>query len=71
MTLAMHALPVTLTPANQRSYWCINGVNDTGKVDDIYCPVSMTLVMSPVLLTPVTCFASVIDTGKYMLCQCH
>jgi hypothetical protein len=37
----------------QSSYWCINGVNDTGiaciagvidtgEVGDIYCPVSMT-----------------------------
>jgi hypothetical protein len=43
----------------QRSYWCINGVNDngnacvagvidTGKVGDIYYPVSMTLVMHDV-----------------------
>jgi hypothetical protein len=65
----------------QRSYWCINGVNDTGstyiagvidtgKVGDIYCPVSMTPVMhdvhaSPVSLTPANaCFAGVHDTSE-------
>jgi hypothetical protein len=43
----------------QRSYWCINGIDDTGnacvagvidtgEVGDIYCPVSMTLVMHDV-----------------------
>jgi hypothetical protein len=50
----------------QRSYWCINSVNntgdaciadvnDTGEVGNIYCPVSMTLVSNflPVSLTPV------------------
>jgi hypothetical protein len=54
----------------QRSYWCITGVNDTddaciagvidtGEVGDLYCPVSMTLVMHDV--------TSVNDTGK----ECH
>jgi hypothetical protein len=50
----------------QSSYWCINGVNDTGiaciagvidtgEVGDIYCLVSMTPVSNflPVSLTPV------------------
>ncbi len=55
---AMHALPVSLTPAKT----CFAGVNDTGEFGDIYCPLSMT---------PVTCFAGVIDTGKYMLRRCH
>ena len=50
-TPAMHALPVSLTPAKT----CFAGVNDTGEVGDIYYPVSMT---------PVTCFAGVIDTGE-------
>jgi hypothetical protein len=59
MTPAMHALPVSLTPAKT----CIAGVIDTGEVGDIYCPVSMTPVMHDV--------TGVIDTGKDMLCQCH
>jgi hypothetical protein len=57
----------------QRSYWCINGVNDasnaciagvidTCEVGDIYCPVSMTPVMHNV--------TSVNDTGD-MHRQCH
>jgi hypothetical protein len=59
----------------QRSYWCINGVNDasnafiagvidTGEVGDQWHRWYMTL---PVSTTLVTCFAGVIDTGKYML----
>jgi hypothetical protein len=43
-TPAMHALPVSLTPAKT----CFTGVNDTGKVGDINCPVSITLVMHDV-----------------------
>jgi hypothetical protein len=59
----------------QRSYWFINGVNDTGNaciagvndtgidiVGDIYCQVSMTLVMHDV--------TGVNDTGD-MLRRCH
>jgi hypothetical protein len=55
------------------SYWCINGVNDTGnaciagvigtgEVGDIYCPVSMTPVMHDV--------TGVNDTSN-MLRRCH
>jgi hypothetical protein len=40
-----------------RSYWCINGVNDTGKVGDIYCPVGIND-------TGDACIASVVDTGE-------
>ncbi len=51
----------------QRSYWCINGVNNTGNaciagVIDIYCPVSMTPVTHDV--------TSVNDNGD-MLRRCH
>jgi hypothetical protein len=54
----MHALPVSLTPANA----CYAGVMDTGEVGDIYCLVSMTPVMHDV--------TSVNDTGD-MLRRCH
>jgi hypothetical protein len=57
-TPAMHALPKSLTPAKT----CFAGVNDTGEVGDIYCPVSMTPVMNDV--------TDVNDTGD-MLCRCH
>ncbi len=43
-TPAMHALPVSLTPAKT----CFAGVIDTGEVGDIYCPVPMTPVMHEV-----------------------
>jgi hypothetical protein len=58
-TPAMHALPVSLTPAKT----CFAGVIDTGKVGDIYCPVSMTPVMHDV--------TGVNDTGECMLCRCQ
>ncbi len=51
-TPAMHALPVSLTPAKT----CFPGVIDTGEVGDIYCPVSMTPVMHDV--------SCVNDTGE-------
>jgi hypothetical protein len=57
-TPALHALPVSLTPAKT----CFAGVIDTGEVGDIYCPVSMTPVMHDV--------TGVNDTGD-MLCRCH
>ncbi len=34
-------VPLNALANCQRSYWCINGVIDTGEVGDIYCPVSM------------------------------
>jgi hypothetical protein len=55
---AMHALPVSLTPAKT----CFACVIDTGEVGDIYCPVSMTPVMHDV--------TGVNDTGD-MLRRCH
>jgi hypothetical protein len=58
MTLAMHALPVSLTQAKT----CFAGVIDTGEVGDNCWPVSMTLVMHDV--------TSVNDTGD-MLRRCH
>ncbi len=57
-TPAMHALPVSLTPAKT----CFDGVVDTSKVGDIYYPVSMTPVMQDV--------TGVNDTGD-MLRRCH
>jgi hypothetical protein len=48
----MHALPVSLTLAKT----CFAGVIDTGKVGDIYCPVSMTPVMHDA--------TGVVDTGE-------
>jgi hypothetical protein len=58
MTPAMHALPVSMTPAKT----CFAGVIDTGEVGDIYCLVSMTPVMHDI--------TGVIDTGD-MLRQCY
>jgi hypothetical protein len=58
MTPAMHALPVSLTPAKT----CLASVIDTGEVGDIYCPVSMTPVMHDV--------TGVNNTGD-MLGWCH
>jgi hypothetical protein len=66
-------VPLNALANCQRSYWCINGVNDTGnscitsvidtgEVGNIYCPVSMTPVMHDV-----TGFN---DTGD-MLHWCH
>jgi hypothetical protein len=74
-TLAIHALPVSLTPTQHRN----------NRISRHASPVSMTLAKlaiftvryqwhwwhaSPVSLTPAnTCFAGVIDTGKCMLCR--
>jgi hypothetical protein len=63
-------VPLNALANCQRSYWCINGVNDTGiagvidtgEVGDIHCPVSMTPVMHDV--------TGVNETGD-MLCRCH
>ncbi len=62
MTLAIHASPVSLTLA--KTFFA--GVIDTGKVRDLYCPVSMTTVMHDV--TGVNdagkkCIAGVVDTS--------
>jgi hypothetical protein len=66
-------VPLNALANCQRSYWCINGVNDTtsaciagvidtGKVGDIYCPVSMTTVkLSKTVKVSLT---GVVDTGK-------
>ncbi len=65
-TPAMHALPVSLTPAKT----CFAGVIYTGEVGNIYCPVSMTLVMHDVTGVNDTgdtgkkFFAGVVDTGE-------
>jgi hypothetical protein len=46
-----------------RSYWCINGVNDTGNA--CFAFVNDTGEDMPVSLTPAnTCFAGVNDTGE-------
>jgi hypothetical protein len=55
-------VPLNALANCQRSHWCINSVNDTGEVGNIYCPVSMTLVMHDV--------TGVNNTGD-MLRQCH
>jgi hypothetical protein len=55
-------VPLNALANCQRSYWCINGVIDTGEVGDIYCPISMTPVMHDA--------TGVNDTGD-MLRQCH
>ncbi len=62
MAFFLLIVPLNALVNCQRSYWCINGVNDTGEVGDIYCPVSMTSVMHDV--------TSVNDTGG-MLRRCH
>jgi hypothetical protein len=67
MTPAMHASPVSLTPA--KTFFA--GVIDTGKVDDLYCPVSATPVMHDI--TGVNdagkkCIAGVVDTGVVGCC---
>jgi hypothetical protein len=62
-TPAMHAFPVSLTPAET----CFAGVNDTGEVGDIYCPISMTPVMHDVTSVNDTgegVFVGVVDTGE-------
>ncbi len=62
-TPAMHALPVSLTPAKT----CFAGVIDTGEVGDIYYPVSITPVMHDVTGVNDTgeeFFAGVVDTGE-------
>jgi hypothetical protein len=71
MTPAMHAFPVSLTPAKT----CIAGVIDTGEVGDVYFTPAMHAL--PVSLTPANAcfagvgifvgeefFAGVIDTGE-------
>jgi hypothetical protein len=46
-----------------RSYWCINGVNDTSNACIAF--VIDTGEDMPVSLTPAnTCFAGIIDTGE-------
>ncbi len=57
MTPAMHAPLVSTTPA--KTFFA--GVIDTGKVGDLYCPVSTTPVMHDV--TGKKCIAGVVDTG--------
>ncbi len=54
----MHATLVSLTPAKLAIF--------TARYQwHRWC------MTSPVSTTPVTCFAGVIDTGKYMHCRCH
>jgi hypothetical protein len=77
MACFLQIVPLKTLANCQRSYWCITGVNDTGnaciagvidtgKVGDLYCPVSTTPVMHDV--TGVNdagkkCIAGVVDTG--------
>ncbi len=53
----------------QRSYWCINGVKLA--IFTVRYQWHRWCMTSPVSMTLVTCFAGVIDTGKYMLRRCH